>query len=521
MISGGIVVHVDSWPAFPSSRQRARVRRRAAVGDRRRRRHAALRLQRGDAPRALPRASTTRSAAIRTRCTTRSRPTPTLRARAAAARARQRASTPTRSGRSSVARRAGFAPGRHRVHRRRQVATRSSSAPCRSGCKAINVESAGELARVEAIAARLGVAARVAVRINPDIDAKSHPHISTGLKINKFGVPLDDARELLRRRSRTGPSLRLVAIHVHVGSQITTLEPLRRAAAFVAGTARRARSARASRSSTSTSAAASASPTTARRRLPPAEYVGGARRRRSARPACRSSSSRAARSSAPPARCSRASSTSSRATPASEFAVIDAGMTELLRPALYDAFHRIEPVQPRGGREPHVRDRRPGLREQRRRRPRPRAAAARSRRSRRHSRRRRLRIGDGVELQSPPAARRGAGRRRALARHPPPPDGRRHAGAGVRLMAGHLIAFEGLDQSGKQTQAELLRDRLKQRGPQGAAGVVSRLRHVDRRGDRARARRASASTAPTSCSCSTSPTATSGRPICSAGSTAG
>ena len=86
---------------------------------------------------------------------------------------------------------------------------------------------------------------------------------------------------------------------------------------------------------------------------------------------------------------------------------------------------------------------------------------------RRDPRRRRLRVGDGVELQSPPAAGRSAGRRRPLARHPPPPDGRRHARAGSRVMAERcwtLIAFEGLDQSGKQTQAELLRDRLKQDG---------------------------------------------------------
>ena len=101
------------------------------------------------------------------------------------------------------------------------------------GLKAINVESAGELARVEAIARRTGAVARVAVRINPDIDSGSHPHISTGLKINKFGVPLDDARELLSTIGRRS-ALKLVAVHVHVGSQISTLEPLRRAASIVA-----------------------------------------------------------------------------------------------------------------------------------------------------------------------------------------------------------------------------------------------------------------------------------------------
>src|SRR4029077_1711617 len=101
------------------------------------------------------------------------------------------------------------------------------------GLKAINVESAGELARVEAIAERLGAVVRVALRVNPDIDAKSHPHISTGLKINKFGVPLDAARDLLQTLARR-PSLALVAVHVHVGSQITSLDPLRRAAALAA-----------------------------------------------------------------------------------------------------------------------------------------------------------------------------------------------------------------------------------------------------------------------------------------------
>src|SRR6476661_317461 len=93
------------------------------------------------------------------------------------------------------------------------------------GLKAINVESAGELARVEAIAARLGKPARVAVRVNPDIDAKSHPHISTGLKINKFGVDVEAARELFASLSGRA-FLTLVAVHVHIGSQITSLAPL-------------------------------------------------------------------------------------------------------------------------------------------------------------------------------------------------------------------------------------------------------------------------------------------------------
>src|SRR5207237_9695972 len=83
------------------------------------------------------------------------------------------------------------------------------------GLKAINVESVGELARVEAIAARLGVAVRVALRVNPDIDANSHPHISTGLRINKFGIPIDDVRALFRPIG-SRPDVKLVAADAHL-----------------------------------------------------------------------------------------------------------------------------------------------------------------------------------------------------------------------------------------------------------------------------------------------------------------
>src|SRR5688500_11366176 len=94
---------------------------------------------------------------------------------------------------------------------------------------AINAESAGELDRIAEIASSLGRRARVALRVNPDIDARSHPNISTGLKTNKFGVALDDARSIYRERLAL-PSLTFVGVHVHIGSQITTAEPLRRAA---------------------------------------------------------------------------------------------------------------------------------------------------------------------------------------------------------------------------------------------------------------------------------------------------
>ena len=97
------------------------------------------------------------------------------------------------------------------------------------GVKTINAESEGELERIDLLARERQTRARVALRVNPDIDARSHPHISTGLKTNKFGIPLDGARDIARRAARF-EGLDIVGLHIHVGSQITDLEPLRRAA---------------------------------------------------------------------------------------------------------------------------------------------------------------------------------------------------------------------------------------------------------------------------------------------------
>jgi diaminopimelate decarboxylase len=210
--------------------------------------------------------------------------------------------------------------------------------------KAINVESAGELARVEAIAARLGTVARVAVRVNPDIDAKSHPHISTGLKINKFGVPIDDARALVASLADR-PALRLVAVHVHVGSQVTSLDPLRRAAAFAASVSRELLDRGVPLEYVDLGGGLGVSYDGAA--VPsPAEYV------IALVDAVRATGLpivvEPGRSLVAPAGIlvARVVDVKPR-TAASEFVVIDAGMTELMRPALYNAYHRIEAVHPR------------------------------------------------------------------------------------------------------------------------------------------------------------------------------
>ena len=108
------------------------------------------------------------------------------------------------------------------------------------GVKTINAESAGELERIDALARERQTRARVALRINADIDARSHPHISTGLSTSKFGIALGDARALCRTmRGRSG--LEIAGLHSHVGSQITDLAPLRRAAEALVGLARELR----------------------------------------------------------------------------------------------------------------------------------------------------------------------------------------------------------------------------------------------------------------------------------------
>jgi diaminopimelate decarboxylase len=94
-----------------------------------------------------------------------------------------------------------------------------------SGVLAINAESERELERLDAIAGELHRTARVALRVNPDIDAKSHPYISTGLAHNKFGVPISRALDIYRR-SRALHHLRMVGVQAHIGSQILEAEPL-------------------------------------------------------------------------------------------------------------------------------------------------------------------------------------------------------------------------------------------------------------------------------------------------------
>ena len=216
------------------------------------------------------------------------------------------------------------------------------------GLKAINAESAGELERIDRAAQARGVRARVAVRVNPNIDAGTHPHVSTGLHINKFGVPLEQASALYRKM-RTQPGLEPAGIHVHLGSQIVSLEPMQRAASAVVRLAQELRDAGialdhidiggglgisydGSRVPTAAEYAAAVlsivKPSGLAIALEPGRFLVGAAG----------------------ALLTRVIDLKD-APGGHHFAVLDAGMTELMRPALYGSFHRIEAVTPRPARE--------------------------------------------------------------------------------------------------------------------------------------------------------------------------
>jgi len=92
------------------------------------------------------------------------------------------------------------------------------------GIYCFNVESAAELDRIQAVAEKLNIAAPVSLRVNPDVDAGTHPYISTGLKENKFGISIDDA-EALYVKAEQYSHIRVKGIDSHIGSQLTEIQP--------------------------------------------------------------------------------------------------------------------------------------------------------------------------------------------------------------------------------------------------------------------------------------------------------
>jgi len=244
-------------------------------------------------------------------------------------------------GEIEVARRAGFAPsqivftgvGKTRAELGHAIDL---------GVRSINVESEGEIERIEALSRERKVRTKIAVRVNPDVDARTHPHISTGLKTNKFGIPLDQVRALCAR-TRGRPNVEIVGLHAHVGSQITNMEPLAHAAAALVTLAREL----AIDGTTiehldiggGLGVSYDGSP------VPEAADYAGA-----VLPVLRESGIaivlEPGRQIIAPAGVLLTRVVDVKPQPGDGrlFVVMDAGMTELIRPMLYNAFHRIEPV---------------------------------------------------------------------------------------------------------------------------------------------------------------------------------
>lgn len=206
-----------------------------------------------------------------------------------------------------------------------------------------NVESTAELARLNQLAATSGRCARVSLRVNPDVDAKTHPYISTGLKQNKFGVPFAEAFEAYRLAQGMA-NIDLVGLDCHIGSQITELEPYIDAMTRLLSLVDRLREAgivlrhldlgggvgiayQNEATIDLAAYAAAVGPALAERGLtlmlePGRSIVGNAG-----------------------ILLTRVEYL--KRVEARNFAIVDAAMNDLMRPALYEAYHTIEPVRPR------------------------------------------------------------------------------------------------------------------------------------------------------------------------------
>jgi diaminopimelate decarboxylase len=255
-------------------------------------------------------------------------------------------------GELEVALRAGFAPseivftgvGKSRAEIERAVAL---------GLAAINAESLGEVERIGALARAQGRTVDVAVRINPDVDAGSHRHISTGSRTTKFGVAIGDAPALVDTITRQ-PGLRLVGLHVHVGSQITSIAPLARGAAIVADLARELIAQGVPLTHLDLGGGLGIAYEAGQTVIDPKDYAAALM------PIVRSTGLtlllELGRWIVGPAGVLVTEVVDlKRRSDDGWFVIADAGMTDLMRPALYGAYHRVEPVVPRNG-EPMLAD---------------------------------------------------------------------------------------------------------------------------------------------------------------------
>jgi diaminopimelate decarboxylase len=213
-----------------------------------------------------------------------------------------------------------------------------------AGIGEFNAESESEIVRLSHAAAARRTTARVTLRVNPDIDPRSHPYISTGLRENKFGVDIAEAPHILARVGRL-PGIEVTGLQCHIGSQITDLEPLEEAARELAELTRRLlREGLPLRTidvggglGVDYEGTGTPDPSAlAARILPHVKDLG------------LTLLLEPGRSLVAPAGGLLTRVISLKHNSGKLFVIVDAGMNDLLRPALYKAFHRVEPVISRG-----------------------------------------------------------------------------------------------------------------------------------------------------------------------------
>lgn len=205
----------------------------------------------------------------------------------------------------------------------------------------INLESEAELERVDAVSRRLGRRAPVAFRVNPDIDAGTHPYVSTGSRENKFGVAHADAERLYARAARL-PNIEVIGIGCHIGSQLTDPAPFAAAAARVAALADRLSQAGMRLRHIDLGGGIGIRYKDEAPR-PIAEFIAGALRALGSRPQTLVFDPGRAIVGNAGVLLTRVE----YVKPGAErsFLVVDAAMNDLLRPALYDAWHEVKPVR--------------------------------------------------------------------------------------------------------------------------------------------------------------------------------
>jgi diaminopimelate decarboxylase len=209
-----------------------------------------------------------------------------------------------------------------------------------AGILQFNVESLPELEALDAVARQMGRTAPVALRINPDVDARTHAKITTGKSENKFGIPIDEAIEAARRAA-AAPGIELAGLAVHIGSQLTDIEPFRAAFAKMVELALTVRAAGMALKRLDLGGGLGLSYA---EEAPPTPEAYAAMVKEVTRPLGLPLLFEPGRHLVGEAGMLLSRVLYVKAGKSRRFVILDAGMNDLIRPTLYDAHHAILPV---------------------------------------------------------------------------------------------------------------------------------------------------------------------------------